>query len=132
MTLFLWAFYILGNVFTVWKRANLTVSKDFTPWNNLKQYLIGHAPAIGINFLLSSGLFWTVWHDTTFLTKVLLYVGIQKDIEVPLNPFTAAIYGVFSDSLMDFITAKITAKVPVLTTLQPRAPQGEPNDPQNP
>lgn len=52
MTLFLWAFYILGNIFTVWKRANLTVSKDFTPWNNLKQYLIGHAPTIGINFLL--------------------------------------------------------------------------------
>jgi hypothetical protein len=131
MTLFLWAFYILGNAFAVWKRANLTVSKDFTPWNNLKQYLIGHGPSIGINFLLSTGLFWTVWHDTTFLTKMLAYIGVTKDIEVPLNPFTAAIYGVFSDSLMDFINAKITARVPVLTTLQPKAPQGEPNDPQN-
>jgi hypothetical protein len=133
MTIFLWGFYILGNVFTVWKRANLSVSKDFTPWNNLKQYLVSHGPTIGINFLLSSGLFWTMWHDTTFLTKMLLYIGIQKDIEVPLNPFTAAIYGVFSDTLMDFITAKITARVPVLAPLQPKLPPtGEPNDPQNP
>jgi hypothetical protein len=133
MTLALWAFYILGNVFTVWKRANLSVSKTFTPWDNLKQYLAAHGPQIGINFLLSSGLFWTVWHDTTFLTRMLAYVGVTKDIEVPLNPFTAAVYGVFSDTLMDFITAKITAKVPALSPLEPKAPpQGGANDPTQP
>ena len=128
MTLMLWAFYILGGLLSVWKRANLSKSKDYTPWGTVKQYLVAHGPQIGINFLLSTGLFWTVWHDTTFLSRMLVYIGIQKDFEVPLNPFTAAIYGVASDNLMDFIVAKISNKIPAM---QP--PSGGPNEPpQNP
>ena len=119
MTLFLWLFYILGQFFSMWKRANLSAKSQFSPFDNVKQYVVGHAPQMGINFLLCSGLFWTVWHDTSFLTKVLAYFGFQKDIEVPLNPFTAAIYGVFSDSVMDFIVAKISTRVPQLQVTVP-------------
>ncbi len=114
MTYVLWACFLLGGLMSVWKRAYLSASKEFTPWQNVKDYMVAHAPQVGMNFLLASGLFWTVWHDTAFLTKILSYFGFQKDIEVPLNPFTAGIYGVFSDSIMDFVVAKLSTKVPQL------------------
>jgi hypothetical protein len=114
MTYALWACFLVGGLLSVWKRAYLSASKDYTPWQNVKGYMVAHGPQIGMNFLLASGLFWTVWHDTSFLTKVLAYFGLQKDIEVPLNPFTAGIYGVFSDSIMDFVVAAISKKVPQL------------------
>jgi hypothetical protein len=114
MVFALWGFYILGGVLSVWKRANLSANQKFTPWQNVRQYAVAHGPQIGINFLLSSGLFWVMWHDTSFLAKILQYFGINKDFDVPLNPFTAAVYGVFSDQIMDFIVAKISVKVPAI------------------
>ncbi len=111
MTVFLWLFYILGQFFSMWKRANLSAKSQFSPWSNIREYVAGHAPQLGINFLLSTGLFWTVWHDTTFLARMLQIVGVTKDFDVPLNPFTAALYGVGSDTIMDFIVAKLGAKV---------------------
>lgn len=125
----LWAFYLLGGVLSVWKRANLSASATHTPWDSVKGYLVAHGPQIGINFLLSSGLFWVMWHDTAFLSKLLQYFGVNKDFDVPLNPFTAAVYGVFSDQLMDFLVSKIGTKVP---SIQPSAPTGGPNAPTQP
>jgi len=129
MTYALWAFFLLGGLMSVWKRAYLSASKDFTPWQNVKQYMVAHGPQIGMNLLLASGLFWTVWHDTTFLTKILAYFGFQKDIEVQLNPFTAGIYGVFSDTIMDFVVAKLSTKVP---QLQARGETGVKDEPAQP
>ncbi|HEY6026068.1 MAG TPA: hypothetical protein VIV09_04135 [Pseudolabrys sp.] len=111
MTFFLWACYILGQFFSMWKRANLSARSEYSPWDSIRQYVRGHAPQMGINFLLCTGLFWSVWHDTSSLSKLLQVVGVSKDFDVPLNPFTAAVYGVFGDNVMDFVVAKLGAKV---------------------
>jgi hypothetical protein len=74
---------------------------------------------MGINFLLCTGLFWTVWHDTSSLSRLLQVVGVSKDFDVPLNPFTAAVYGVFGDNLMDFIVAKVGSKIGLTATPPP-------------
>jgi len=110
MTFILWLFYILGGVASMWKRANLSASSTHTPWDNVSGYVKDHGPQLMINFLLSTALFLTVWEDTTFLTKALLMFGVSKDVSVPLNPFTAALYGVFSDNVMDFVVAKLIGK----------------------
>ena len=109
-TFVLWLFYILGEVGSMWKRANLSAASSHTPWDNVRGYIGEHGPQLMINFLLSTALFITVWHDTTFLARGLQWVGVQKDFEVPLNPFTAALYGVFSDQVMDFIVAKLIGR----------------------
>ena len=106
----LWLFYLLGGVASMWKRANLSASSSHTPWGNVTEYVASHGPQLMINFLLSTALFLTVWMDTTFLTHALLFFGVAKDVEVPLNPFTAALYGVFSDNVMDFVVAKIIGR----------------------
>jgi hypothetical protein len=110
MTFILWGFYILGGLGSMWKRANLSASSAHTPWDNVRGYAGEHGPQLMINFLLSTALFLTVWQDTSFLTHALLFVGVSKDVEVPLNPFTAALYGVFSDQVMDFIVAKLIGR----------------------
>ena len=124
MTFALWSIYILGQLLTIWKRASLSAKSQFSPWNNLKEYVTGHGPQIGINFLLGTGLFWTVWHDTSFLAHMLQTVGISKDFDVPLNPFTAGIYGVASDSIIDLLTAKV---LPLLG-LAPSVPKQDPGN----
>lgn len=122
MTFVLWGVYILGQLLSMWKRANLSANSAFTPWQNVRQYVMGHGPQMGINFLLSMGLFWMVWHDTTSLSRLLQVVGVSKDFDVPLNPFTAAVYGVFSDNIMDFVVAKGSARL----GLAPTPPQPGP------
>lgn len=117
MTYALWAIYILGQFFSMWKRATLSAKSQFSPWNSIKQYIAGHGAQMGINFLLATGLFWSVWKDTTFLTHLLQFVGWKQDFEVPLNPFTAAVYGVFSETLMDLLATKVTALVGLGPTL---------------
>lgn len=119
MTLFLWAFYMLGQFLSMWKRANLSSQSQFSPWDNVRQYVRGHAPQMGINFLLCTGLFWTVWHDTSSLARLLQLVGISKDFDVPLNPFTAGVYGVFGDNVMDFVVAKFAGRVGLAPTAPP-------------
>lgn len=126
MTLFLWAFYILGQLLSMWKRANLSAQSQFSPWENVRQYVRGHAPQMGINFLLCTGLFWTVWHDTTSLSRLLQVIGISKDFDVPLNPFTAAVYGVFGDNVMDFVVAKFAGRVGLAPTPPPAPPMPGP------
>jgi hypothetical protein len=122
MTIFLWLFYILGQFFAMWKRASLSAKSQLSPWNNIREYFIGHGPQMGINFLLSTGLFWTVWHDTTFLSRLLQIVGVDKNFDVPLNPFTAAIYGVASDAIMDFLATKVLAILGITPTLPKQDP----------
>ena len=108
--LILWLFYISGGVLSMWKRAHLAAKSDYTPWQSLREYATAHGPQLAINFLLSTALFWTWWNDPTILAKLLGVIGVQTDSALPLNPFLAAIYGVFSDVVMDFITAKIALK----------------------
>lgn len=127
MTFFLWAFYILGQFFSMWKRANLSASSQYSPWDNMRQYVRGHAPQMGINFLLCTGLFWTVFHDTSSLSRLLQVVGVAKDFDVPLNPFTAAVYGVFGDNIMDFVVAKVGGRVGLSPTTP--LPPPEPKQP---
>jgi hypothetical protein len=122
MTIFLWLFYILGQFFAMWKRASLSAKSQLSPWNNIREYFIGHGPQMGINFLLSTGLFWTVWHDTTFLAQLLQIVGVNKNFDVPLNPFTAAIYGVASDAIMDFLATKVLGILGITPTLPKQDP----------
>jgi hypothetical protein len=122
MTILLWGFYVLGQTLSMWKRANLSANNKYTPWESVRQYVSGHGPQMGINFLLCTGLFWTVWHDTSSLSRLLQVVGVSKDFDVPLNPFTAAVYGVFGDNLMDFIVAKVGSKIGLTATPPPDKP----------
>jgi hypothetical protein len=110
-------FYLAGGLGNLWKRASLSAASPHTPWMNVKEYVSAHGGDIIINFALSLGLFITVWRDTAFLSKLLLMFGFHQDIEVPLNPFTAGIYGVFSESLMDLIIAKIGGKIQTVSQL---------------
>jgi hypothetical protein len=119
MTILLWGFYVLGQTLSMWKRANLSANNKYTPWESVRQYVAGHGPQMGINFLLCTGLFWTVWHDTSSLSRLLQVVGVSKDFDVPLNPFTASVYGVFGDNLMDFIVAKVGSKIGLTATPPP-------------
>lgn len=116
-------FYLVGQFGSLWKRATLSADNLHTPWFTAIQYCQGHVGDIAINFALSLGLFVTVWHNTQFLTTMLAWFGFSKDISVPLNPFTAAIYGVFSESLMDLIIAKVSR---VLGMIQGTAPTTKP------
>jgi hypothetical protein len=107
---FLWVFYIVGGILSMWKRANLSANNVHTPWQNVKEYASAHGPQLGINILLSTALFWSWWHDPAALPRLLSFIGLQADYQLPLNPFTSAIYGIFSDNLMDFIVAKGAAR----------------------
>lgn len=103
----LWLFFILGQIFVTWKRALLSAQSKLTPWKSIIGYLVANGAQISLNFLLSTGLFLSVWRDTSFLTHALLYWGVSKDVEIPLNPFTAALYGIVSSNLMDIVVARL-------------------------
>lgn len=106
----LWICYLVGGLLSMWKRAHLSAKSDYTPWQSITGYVSEHGPQMAINFLLSTALFWTWWSDPAIIGKMLGFVGVQVEAALPLNPFLASIYGVFSDVVMDFITAKIAAK----------------------
>ena len=106
MILFL--FYFAGQFGSLWKRATLSADNIHTPWVTAVQYFQSHLGDILINFVISLGLFLTVWHNTQFLTTMLAWIGFTKDISVPLNPFTAAVYGVFSEQCSDLIISKVS------------------------
>ena len=99
----LWAFYLLGWFGMILKRAYKSAKNPLTPWENVPEYFKLWLPGIMINFGVTTALFVGVWRDTAFLTKMLLMVGVQKDISIPLNPFTAVLFGIASDQLADLI-----------------------------
>jgi hypothetical protein len=107
----LWLFYILGGALSMWKRANLSANSPHTPWSNVRGYVEVHLPQLGMNFVLSTGLFWVWWHEPAFVANMIGHFGIQTDIAIPLNLFTAGCYGVVSDQAMDFFVAKVLARL---------------------
>ena len=100
-------FYLAGTFGSLWKRATLSADSLHTPWYTVRQYCQYHLGDILYTQSIALGLFGAVWHNTQFLTTMLAWLGFTKDIEIPLNTFTAAIYGAFSESVVDLIVAKL-------------------------
>ena len=103
MIFILWAFYLVGWLGMILKRAYKSAKNPLTPWVDVPEYFKLWLPGIMINFAITTALFIGVWRDTAFLSKMLLMVGVHKDVEVPLNPLTAVIFGIASDQLADMI-----------------------------
>ena len=116
-------FYLIGGAGSLLKRATLSADNKHTPWASAWDYLMGNFGDALINLAVSLGLFITVWRNTTFLTTILVWFGVGKDVSVPLNPFTAAIFGVFSEQVTDFIISKGSKLFPQSTATQPQPPQ---------
>lgn len=126
MIFLLWAIFLIGWLAVLVKHAYKSAANQFTPWDNIGDYCKIHAPDIMLNLLLSCGLFWGVWRDTSFITKTLLMFGVHKDIEVALNPFTAACYGVVSQQIADIFTSFIIAIAAKLKDILPSGGNDEP------
>lgn len=129
MIYLLFAFYLIGGLGVLLKRAYKSAKNPDTPWDNVGAYCKQHAPDILTNFAVSTALFIGVWRDTSFLTKMLALVGVVKDVQVPLNPLTAVLYGVASDSIADAI---ISAATYLLNKVRLILPGGNNEPPQNP
>lgn len=99
----LWGVYILGQVVSTLMRAdqNASMSK-FTPWNTIRQYVTAHQNAFLWRFFLASALFWLWWHTP----EDLAMIGMKKASLFPLNVGTAAIYGLFSDKVVNYFLIK--------------------------
>jgi hypothetical protein len=108
MIYLLFAFYLIGGLGVLLKRAYKSAKNPDTPWDNVSAYCKQHAPDILTNFAVSTALFIGVWRDTAFLTKMLALVGVQKDIEIPLNPLTSVLYGVAGDPIADALISVAT------------------------
>jgi hypothetical protein len=121
MIYLLFAFYLIGGVGVLLKRAYKSAKNPDTPWDNVRGYCAQHAPDILVNFAVSTALFIGVWRDTSFLTKMLALIGVQRDIQVPLNPLTAVLYGVAGDPIAD---AMISAATFVITKVRLILPGG--------
>lgn len=133
MIYLLWAFYLLGGLGVLLKRAYKSAKDQNTPWQSVPQYCKVHAPEILTNFVISTALFWSVWRDTSFLTKMLLMVGVTKDVQVPLNPLTAALYGVFSDQVVDLIVGQVLSIFGKVKAILPGGGNtGDASDPKQP
>ena len=110
-------FYLIRGLGSLTKRATLSADNRYTPWNSVYSYLMGHAGDAIINFVVSLGLFLWIWRDTTPLNDVLAWVGIHAHLSGPIGPFSAAIYGVFSEQCVDLIISK-GSKLFALSTIQ--------------
>ena len=128
MIYLLFAFYLIGGLGVLLKRAYKSAKNPDTPWDNVAGYCKQHAPDILTNFAVSTALFIGVWRDTSFLTKMLALVGVNKDIQVPLNPLTAVLYGVAGDPIAD---ALISAATFIINKVRLILPGGSNNEPPN-
>jgi hypothetical protein len=103
MIYLLWFLYIFGWLGIILKRAYKSARNPNTPWDNIATYFKMWLPGIMLNFGITTALFVSVWRDTSFLTNSLLYFGVHKDVQIPLNPVTAILFGVASDQIADII-----------------------------
>ena len=130
MTYLLWAFYLTGWLTVILKRAYDSSKNPLTPWDNVAAYFARWLPGIIMNFGITTALFLGVWRDTSFLTKMLEAVGVHKDVQVPLNPFTAIMFGIASDKIADIIISALTYLISKAKAILPgNTDQGGSNDP---
>jgi hypothetical protein len=129
MIYLLFAFYLIGGLGVLLKRAYKSAKDPDKPWTNVYGYCAVHAPDILLNFAVSTALFLSVWRDTSFITKGFHMLGIQQDIVVPLNYVTAVIFGATSDPIADGL---ISAGAFLVNKVRVLLPGGGTNDSQNP
>jgi hypothetical protein len=132
MIYLLFAFYLLGGVGVLLNHAYKSAKSPLTPWDSVPDYCKLHAPHILMNFGVSTAIFLGVWRDTTFLTKMLLLVGVHKDIQIPLNPLTAILFGIAGDPIADVIISALGYAVAKAKLLLPGTAQGDANDQSKP
>jgi hypothetical protein len=106
----LWLLYFVGQAISVLGRASSSASSQFTPWNSVREYIKWHWPALVFRVFACTMGFLLWWGNTAFFDALLsnslgVTLGLQKSI--PLTPATAGIYGLLSDVLLDWASAKI-------------------------
>lgn len=115
MRLFLWFWYLGGWAASIFKRADLGAQSTYTPWESIKAYLRAHSGQLVFNFFITTALYWEVWTDPSIIARALHSCGQfvlpanwvwVSNINIPLNIFTSAVFGLLSDVLVDYVIAK--------------------------
>jgi hypothetical protein len=103
----IWTFYAIGGFLHAWLRAGSVISSKLNGIGSYRHYIQLNAPVLAIRFFVSSlGLMWWGWHPSSF-TSLAHFVGWNMPLDVPLNPVTAGAYGIFADTLIDLVAARI-------------------------
>ncbi len=100
-----WLFYLIGQLVHLLKRMNQDVQSPAVRLNTYKQFWYVNWPNVIIRVFLCSVGFLLWAEDGANAAKVLNSAGISLP-QLPLTHATAAIYGFFSDSLVDWVMSK--------------------------
>jgi len=98
----LWLIYMIGSVLSILARADQSSMSKFTPWYNVKTFIVVHQNFVMVRFFINCCVFWIWWRTP----EILSLLNIQKNWILPVNYATAGIFGVFSDRLLEYLMQK--------------------------
>jgi hypothetical protein len=107
LKIWIWSLYLLGQLVHMLAKAHLSAQSKLTPWTSIRGYVFAHWPELIFRFFANTMLLFLWWDDQQFFNSLLHHVWPAIDITVPLTRATAGIYGLFSDVILGWITAKI-------------------------
>ena len=100
-------FYLIGGFLHAWGRGSAVVKSKLNGVLSYRQYVELNAPGLCIRFFLATlGLMYWSWHPDAFET-LARFLHWNTSLNVPLNPVTAGAYGMFADTALDLVAARI-------------------------
>lgn len=99
--------YVLGQIVAMLVRGAASIKSNATPWDNVRSYLKWKWPPLLFRFFFATMLFLWWWDNPDLLNWLFKRFGYDAQHIIPLNLGTAGIYGLLSDTLLDWLTLVI-------------------------
>lgn len=119
--MWLWTWYVIGNLFFWLKRAYFMINPPNPVANNYRHFIERAWAPLLVRFFFDSMVFWSLF-TPGFADKALAYVGWSRASEaigmVTKFAVFSAVFGFTADSIMDVALSKI----PVVRDILPQMP----------
>jgi hypothetical protein len=102
----IWAAYMIGQLLHVLKRADMSVKSKISGVASIRQFLSLNWIAIVIRLGAGAALYELVWRNPKVIGALL---GVSWLEQLPMGWAVAFLFGLLSDLLVDWLTAKVPA-----------------------
>ena len=103
-----WFLYLIGVLLHAWLKAGSVIGSKLNGVGTYQQYIAINGPALSMRFFVATlGMLWWTWHPNMSFSPLAHLVGLNIPMNVPLDPVTAGAYGIFADTLLDLVAARI-------------------------